>query len=99
MYRSVAWLIAAVSLFAGIRSTSLAQSDHQLPFLSESSASARIRIPGTNNATYGPVPGAEQLFDIEFLELAPFPFKAYARLHIYSTGKTNPPLTSSRVTV
>ncbi|KAM0691516.1 hypothetical protein Q7P36_010287 [Cladosporium allicinum] len=57
MHRSVAWLVAAVSLFASIRSTSLAQSDHQQPFLPESSAT-------------------EQLFDIEFLELAPFPFKA-----------------------
>lgn len=32
---------------------------------------------GTNNATYGPVPKAEQLFDIEFLEIAPSPFLVY----------------------
>ena len=29
---------------------------------------------GTNNATYGPVLKADQLFDIEFLEIAPSPY-------------------------
>jgi hypothetical protein len=35
---------------------------------------------GTNNATYGPVPEAEQLFDIEFLEIAPSPFLVYVEI-------------------
>ncbi|KAK4621520.1 hypothetical protein CLAFUW4_07235 [Fulvia fulva] len=30
-------------------------------------------VPGNNNATYGPVPKAEQIFTIEFLEIAPLP--------------------------
>lgn len=30
-------------------------------------------VPGHNDAFYGPVPKAEQIFDIEFLEIAPSP--------------------------
>ncbi|KAL9618330.1 MAG: hypothetical protein Q9160_006912 [Pyrenula sp. 1 TL-2023] len=30
-----------------------------------------LKVPGNNNATYGPVPKAEQLFDIELFEIAP----------------------------
>jgi hypothetical protein len=75
MRRSVVWLVAAASLFACFGSASLAQSDHQQSFLPESSTSARIRVPGTNNATHGSVPKTKQLFGIELLELAPSPFK------------------------
>ena len=38
---------------------------------------------GTNNATYGPVPKADQLFDIEFLEIAPSPFLVYVKIPAY----------------
>lgn len=34
-------------------------------------------VPGNNNATYGPVPKAEQIFTIEFLEIAPLPMPVY----------------------
>jgi hypothetical protein len=30
-----------------------------------------LKVPGHNNATYGPVPKASQLFEIEFFEIAP----------------------------
>lgn len=36
-----------------------------------------LKVPGHNNATYGPVPKADQLFEIEFLEIAPSPLPAY----------------------
>lgn len=32
-----------------------------------------LKVPGHNNATYGPVPKASQLFEIEFFEIAPSP--------------------------
>jgi len=35
--------------------------------------SPRQRVPGDNDAYYGPVPKAEQIFEIEFLEIAPSP--------------------------
>jgi len=35
--------------------------------------SSRQGIPGHNGAFYGPIPKAEQIFDIEFLEIAPSP--------------------------
>jgi len=35
--------------------------------------SSKQGIPGHNGAFYGPVPKAEQIFDIEFLEIAPSP--------------------------
>jgi hypothetical protein len=37
-----------------------------------------IKVSGNNNATYGPVPKAEQLLDIEFLDIAPSPIPVYA---------------------
>lgn len=36
----------------------------------------KIRVCGHNNATYGPVPKDEQLFSVEFLEIAPTPITA-----------------------
>jgi len=35
--------------------------------------SSKQGVPGHNDAFYGPVPKAEQIFDIEFLEIAPSP--------------------------
>jgi hypothetical protein len=32
-----------------------------------------LKVPGNNNATYGPVPKAEQLMQVEFLDIAPSP--------------------------
>jgi hypothetical protein len=39
----------------------------------------RGRIPGHNNATYGPIPEKDQLFRIEFLEIAPSPIPVYGK--------------------
>ena len=36
-----------------------------------------LSVPGHNNATYGPVPRSEQLFNIQFLEIAPTPWEVY----------------------
>jgi hypothetical protein len=38
------------------------------------------RVPGSNNATYGSVPIGEQIFDIEYLEIAPWPIPTYEYL-------------------
>jgi hypothetical protein len=35
--------------------------------------SSKQGVPGHNDAFYGPAPKAEQIFDIEFLEIAPSP--------------------------
>lgn len=40
------------------------------------------KVPGHNNATYGPVPKEDQLLDVTFLEIAPTPILAYAPLSI-----------------
>jgi hypothetical protein len=34
-------------------------------------AEGALKVPGHNNATYGPVPKTEQLLEIELLEIAP----------------------------
>jgi len=34
---------------------------------------AARKVPGSNNATFGPVPEEDQLFRVEFLEIAPTP--------------------------
>lgn len=44
------------------------------------------KVPGHNNATYGPVPKEDQIFVVEFLEIAPMPIIAYAHLR----RQTNP---------
>lgn len=37
-----------------------------------------LKVPGNNNATFGPVPKAEQLMQVEFLDIAPSPIPVYA---------------------
>jgi len=47
----------------------------QRPVMNLQVLPSKIRVPGTNNATYGSVPTFNQLFEIEFLEIAPSPIK------------------------
>ncbi|KAL5328471.1 hypothetical protein ACEPPN_001970 [Leptodophora sp. 'Broadleaf-Isolate-01'] len=46
----------------------------------------KIRVCGHNNATYGPVPKDEQLFSVEFLEIAPTPITADRVVFLYLHG-------------
>lgn len=87
------WLLRALAVVlysASISSASLTPSEHQLPFLADNNAKAlpsnSSRVYGNNNATYGPVPREEQLFQIEFLEIAPSPFEVYANLSIHPSA-------------
>ncbi|PVH76823.1 hypothetical protein DL98DRAFT_496291 [Cadophora sp. DSE1049] len=53
------------------------------------------KVPGHNNATYGPVPKNEQLLSVEFLEIAPTPIVADRVFFIYLRGwipSATPPL-------
>lgn len=55
---------------------SLDSTTHQKPLVQVESINeqeAALKVPGTNNATYGPTPKASQLFEIEYLEVAPSP--------------------------
>lgn len=36
-----------------------------------------VKVPGHNNATYGPMPKGDQLLLVEFLEIAPSPIPVY----------------------
>jgi hypothetical protein len=79
MLRSISWL-AATTLLASLSSTSPTRGEHQLPFSADDNANTLLpsnssRVYGNNNATYGPVPREEQLFQIEYLEIAPSPFE------------------------
>ncbi len=47
------------------------------------------KVPGSNNATYGPVPRSEQLFHVDFLSIAPSPWELYAILVHVSLTLTN----------
>lgn len=69
--------LLVLSLAGYCTSLSVQGDNRQLPLKSPGkliSPNQADRPYGTNNATYGPVPKAEQLFDIEFLEIAPSPF-------------------------
>jgi len=46
---------------------------HPLTETMNEGESSRQRVPGDNDAYYGPVPKTEQIFEIEFLEIAPSP--------------------------
>lgn len=51
------------------------QLERQQPVLDPQVLPSRKRVPGTNNATYGSVPTFNQLFEIEYLEIAPSPIE------------------------
>jgi hypothetical protein len=77
MHRFVKSLGAALSI-ASVSSTSITKDEQQVPLTATDGTRLLdpwIYVPGTNNATYGPVPEADQLFEIEFLEIAPSPFR------------------------
>ncbi|KAK9769874.1 putative Ubiquitin 3 binding protein But2 C-terminal domain-containing protein [Seiridium cardinale] len=46
-------------------------------------------IVDSHNVTYGPVPKAEQLFHVEFLEIAPFPIPVDRIVFVYLRGCVN----------
>jgi len=49
-----------------------------------------LKVPGHNNATYGPVSKESQLFEIEFFEIAPSPIPTYVNKVIRSSPKLAP---------
>lgn len=51
------------------------QLERQRPVLDPQGIPSSKRVPGTNNATYGSVPTFNQLFEIEYLEIAPSPIE------------------------
>jgi hypothetical protein len=57
--------------------TSNSQQVHLAPAAVMVYTEQTIKVPGNNKATYGPVPKAEQLLDIERLEIAPSPIPVY----------------------
>ncbi|KAH8888098.1 hypothetical protein GQ53DRAFT_843817 [Thozetella sp. PMI_491] len=44
------------------------------------------KVPGNNNAIYGPVPERDQIFRIEFLEIAPLPIPVNRIFFVYLRG-------------
>lgn len=41
------------------------------------------KVPGHNDAIYGPVPKNDQIFKVEFLEIAPTPIVSYDYHHLF----------------
>ncbi|RYP65608.1 hypothetical protein DL771_008216 [Monosporascus sp. 5C6A] len=46
-----------------------------------------FKVPGHNNATYGPVPKVDQLFQVEFLEIAPSPIPVDHFFFVFLRGE------------
>ena len=59
-----------------VATTSYTKASQQESFLSDIMAN-QDKVPGHNNAIYGPVPRDDQILDIEFLEIAPTPIMTY----------------------
>ncbi|RYO95298.1 hypothetical protein DL764_007717 [Monosporascus ibericus] len=49
-----------------------------------------LKVPGYNNATYGPVPKVDQLFQVEFLDIAPSPIPVDQFFFVFLRGKIPP---------
>ncbi|KAK4987767.1 hypothetical protein LTR50_004420 [Elasticomyces elasticus] len=67
--------------------------DEQQPLVhvdSMATSETALRVPGTNNATYGPVPKTEQIFYVEFLEIAPSPVPVNEIFFIWLRGQILP---------
>jgi hypothetical protein len=69
--------------FLTFYAVALATSSHAKPSQQKSLFSVDImaerdKVRGHNDAIYSPVPKEDQLFGVEFLEIAPTPIKAYA---------------------
>jgi hypothetical protein len=60
--------------------TSHAKPPQQKSLFSVDVMAEQDKVRGHNDAVYGPVPKADQLLDVEFLEIAPTPIIAYAPL-------------------
>jgi len=77
--------LAAVShlLFGGFTATAgPVQQQHPLSTTkmtetADESTAALRAVPGHNNAFYGPVPKQDQLFVVDYLEIAPTPIPVY----------------------
>lgn len=55
-----------------------------------SESSSEYNVPGHNNATYGPIPKAEQVFQIEQFEVSPLPVPVFDHLsQLTKTIETN----------
>jgi len=68
---------------AALAITSHAKPSQQKPLVSVDIMTEQDKVRGHNDAIYGPVPKEDQLLDVEFLEIAPTPIKAYAPFLIY----------------
>ncbi|KAM4066416.1 hypothetical protein HRG_000520 [Hirsutella rhossiliensis] len=49
-----------------------------------------VKVPGHNNATYGPVPKKDQLLHVEFVEMAPSPVPVDQIFFLYLRGVMPP---------
>ncbi|RYP65460.1 hypothetical protein DL770_008990 [Monosporascus sp. CRB-9-2] len=49
-----------------------------------------LKVPGHNNVTYGPVPKVDQLFQVEFLEIAPSPIPVDQFFFVFLRGEIPP---------
>lgn len=67
---------------------------HQDPVVSveikaEDESAVDVPVPGHNNgAIYGPVPKADQLFQVEALEVAPLPIVGYVMIAPFPSGRS-----------
>lgn len=68
----------AVAAFVAARSPISAAYQQPLPHVETMSENkATPKVPGNNDAIFGPIPKDSQLFEVEFLEIAPSPIPTY----------------------
>ncbi|KAK1752637.1 hypothetical protein QBC47DRAFT_463182 [Echria macrotheca] len=92
------WILLSIVLgFAATTTASSADNKIQDPLTEDRTSnilnteSPRERVPGDNEAVYGPIPKAEQIFHIEFLEIAPSPIEVDKYFFILLRGSIPPP--------
>ncbi|KAH8747102.1 hypothetical protein BGZ57DRAFT_181977 [Hyaloscypha finlandica] len=73
-------------LFVALLAITIHANPQQKSLLIADTMAEAEKVYGHNNATYGPVPEDEQLFSVEFLEIAPTPIKADRVFFAYLRG-------------
>ena len=66
--------LSLLNLWVAVAHATALTAEHEQQPLTQS---MRLKVPGSNNATFGPVPESQQIFKIEFLEIAPLPIPTY----------------------
>nr|OQO31473.1 hypothetical protein B0A51_01682 [Rachicladosporium sp. CCFEE 5018] len=78
--------VTALLLYCSTATARLSEQHRLQQIQSPVTGDLRYRVPGNNNATFGATPLKDQLFDIQFLDVTPFPIVSDELYYMYLYG-------------